>query len=202
MTVQADIEDKGKVTEECPLKLRLVMLIQRSKYFFAGSEGGSEQTRPLKSSSQEPSEPSTPAFDPVSDKRLPPPPQFETQDHIIQIDEPESPSKTVVISKEEDVHLQEPATPIPSDQSESELILSASSLETHYQQIPAPEAALSERQPLSGSRTPERGGSESRSTLASPRSSRVSPAPSPTPSNLKTDKGKSKVTGKVVSGWL
>lgn len=182
-----------------------------TKHFcFIGSEGGSEQTRPLKSSSQEPSEPRTPDFDPVSDKRLPPPAQFETtKDYVIQIDEPESPSKALFITKEEDNNLQKPITPKSQrPETSKEQILSATALESQFKETalpvsrsltPAPEAKVS-----TVSETPKRDSREkTKSTLSSPRSARVSPSPhaSPTPS-IPTDKGKSKVTGKVVSGWL
>ncbi|XP_049878328.1 transient receptor potential protein [Pectinophora gossypiella] len=185
--VEADIEDKG-------------------------SEGGSEQTRPLQSSSQEPSEPSTPAFDPISDKRLPPPPQFETREHIIQIEEPDSPSitspsKTLYITQEEDEKQQKPITPTPSQRSSSEQILSASALDSQYKETTASASdsrKLVTPEPSSSDGKTREGKKDSRSSLASPRSSRVSPTPtpSPTPSAAKTDKGKSKVTGKIVSGWL
>ncbi|KAG7304766.1 hypothetical protein JYU34_010121 [Plutella xylostella] len=103
--------------------------------------GTSEQTRPLKSSSQEPSEPSTPAFDPVTDKRLPPPPQFEsTPDHIIQIEDPEPTASKphLYITKEEDVKLQKPITPTSSIKSSSgSQILSASALESKYKEMTA-----------------------------------------------------------------
>ncbi|XP_053616411.1 transient receptor potential protein isoform X2 [Plodia interpunctella] len=195
-----------------------------------GSEGGgSEQTRPLKSSSQEPSEPSTPAFDPISDRRFTPPAQFDSKDHIIQIDEPETPTKTLCMTKEEDSILQKPITPTPSVHSDQ--ILSATALEEQYKSMattipetklsltPDPEKPVSPQPSIYDSRppptldprtpsrhyTPISGSSSnlgprptSRSSLSSPRSGRVSPSPSPTP----TDKGKSKVTGKIVSGWL
>lgn len=178
----------------------------------------------MKSSSQEPSEPSTPDFDPFSDKRLPPPPQFDTKDHIIQIDEPES--KTLYITKEEDYYLQKPMTPTTSECSQSEQILSASALDSQYRQMTKdpelgiPEATsskfLEKSRPISEStcRTPEPSStlpalipSPVPSTPTSPRHTsrprpaEVSPVPSPSPMT-KTDKGKSKVTGKVVSGWL
>ncbi|CAG9782512.1 unnamed protein product [Diatraea saccharalis] len=234
ITVKADIEEKG-------------------------SEGGSEQTRPLKSSSQEPSEPSTPAFDPISDRRFTPPVQFDTKDHIIQIDEPESPTKALCMTKEEDTRLQKPITPTPSVP--SELILSAASLESKYKQMITPPPTVAAPTPPitkpSSSDTkhpspiikppvitppppesppppiplsPEIASrSESRSgrpdtTTPRPRTStpssepsipkperpksslsshRVSPSRSPSPSRTPiTDKGKSKVTGKMVSGWL
>ncbi|KAM3966006.1 transient receptor potential [Aphomia sociella] len=173
-----------------------------------GSEVGSEQTRPLKSSSQEPSEPSTPDFDPISDKRFTPPPQFDVKEHIIQIDDPETPTKTLCMTKEEDTNLQSPITPTPSVQSEQ--ILSASALDTQYKQmtshhIPDKSCLLALKSKSATplmicEQFPERSESKSkpRSTLSS---SKVSPSPSPTPSTAK-DKGKSKVTGKVVSGWL
>ncbi|XP_026318010.1 transient receptor potential protein-like [Hyposmocoma kahamanoa] len=199
--VEADIEDKG-------------------------SEGGSEQTRPLKSSSQEPSEPSTPGYDPISDKRLPPPPQFDTKEHIVQIEEPESPSTTLYITKEEDYCLQKPLSPTTNECSQLEQILSASTLDSQYRQMTKdpelglPEASsskVSEQSPViseSTSGTPKFSStltapSPSPTTsspttprhTSSPRSSGVSPAISPS-MTTKTDKGKSKVTGKVVSGWL
>lgn len=76
---------------------------------FAGSEA-SIQTRPLKSSSAEPSEPTTP-----DQRRVSPPEGFRT-DHVIQI-EPDSPPtspKTLYMTKEEDSPLQKPLTPTPS----------------------------------------------------------------------------------------
>ncbi|KAJ8728725.1 hypothetical protein PYW07_006421 [Mythimna separata] len=169
--VEADIEDKG-------------------------SEGGSEQTRPLKSSSQEPSEPSTPAFDPVDGSRLPPPAEFQSTDHVITI-EPETPTKTLYITQEEDSNLQKPITPTPSVHSQSEQILSASSLESQYKKMTSepptvvvtPDASEPERSPARSS--------------TQPRSARVSPSPSASPSpSYGRDRGKSKVTGRVVSGWL
>ncbi|RVE51850.1 hypothetical protein evm_003470 [Chilo suppressalis] len=253
ITVKADIEDKG-------------------------SEGGSEQTRPLKSSSQEPSEPSTPAFDPISDRRFTPPVQFDTKDHVIQIDELESPTSALCMTKEEDTRLQKPITPTPSVHSEQ--ILSASSLDSQYRQMMSPppsvvapcppgtklpsvltpspsrstiESPSTVTKPLTITKSPPpvimtppppespappipltpdiASRPESRSarteistprpeassprpeTLSSkperPKSSlstqRVSPSPSPFPSPSRspiTDKGKSKVTGKMVSGWL
>lgn len=206
--------------------------LTRATYFFKdvniflGSEGGSEQTRPLKSSSQEPSEPSTPDFDPISDKHPPPPPQFDTKDHIIQIEEPESPSRTLYITKEEDCSLQKPISPTTSERPQSEQILSASALDSQYRQMTKdpelgiPEATSSKvsvESPAiseSTSRTPKPSftlTAPSPSHIASspttprhtssPRPSGVSPSVSPSMST-KTDKGKSKVTGKVVSGWL
>lgn len=222
--------------------------------FTAGSEGGSEQTRPLKSSSQEPSEPSTQEFDPVNDRRLTPPPQFEsTKDHVIQIEEPETTTSTrspLYITKEEDVKLQKPIAPSPSQDTQ---ILSASALESQYKHmITMPEPTVTPPTPLktlpvtsdhtastSDSKIPEPSGSKSgettersdsskskdsqtsggsradvpevkvkapkKSTLGSPsRSAKVTPAPSPSPSSksIFSDRGKSKVTGKTVSGWL
>ncbi|KAL4713494.1 hypothetical protein ACJJTC_010479 [Scirpophaga incertulas] len=209
ITVEADVEDKG-------------------------SDGGSEQTRPLKSSSQEPSEPSTPAFDPISNRRLPPTEQFKSKDHIIQIEEPDLPTASLCMTKEEETRLQKPITPTPSVHSEQ--ILSASSLEIQYKQMkspppvimtpPPPESPappiplppeLASRQGLRlGTSSPKPESSTSKTTVRTdlspsktdkPRSSlgsqRVSPSPSPTPSiSVATDKGKSKVTGKIVSGWL
>ncbi|KAL0829971.1 hypothetical protein ABMA28_003435 [Loxostege sticticalis] len=212
MTVEADIESKD-------------------------SEGNSEQTRPLKSSSQEPSEPRTPDFDPISDRRLTPPAQFDTKDHIIQIEEPESPTRTLCMTEDEDTRLQKPITPSPSVRSEQ--ILSASALDSQYKQMVPPPVIMTppppdsppppvpiqqaisrppSRSTLSKSPVPESSKPESsrskesispRPEDSSPRpgsslgSARVSPSPSPTPSHtVKSDKGKSKVTGKVVSGWL
>ncbi|XP_063831875.1 transient receptor potential protein isoform X1 [Ostrinia nubilalis] len=230
MTVEADIESKD-------------------------SEGCSEITRPLKSSSQEPSEPRTPEFDPISDRRLTPPAQFDTKHHIIQIEEPESPTRTLCMTQDEDTKLQKPITPTPSIKSEQ--ILSASALDSQYKQMmtpppvimtppppespappipiqqaisrPASRSTLSKspmpesrspipesRSPIPESKSPQPESSsrqESRSRSPRPEtsttrpmsslgSSRVSPSPSPTPSMAISDKGKSKVTGKMVSGWL
>lgn len=186
------------------MRVTVLGRINNNTTYFPGSEeGGSEQTRPLQSSSLEPSEASTPEFDPISDKRLPPPPQFGTKEHVIQIDEPESPTRTLYITQEEDATLQKPITPAPSEKPEQ--ILSASALESQYKSLTA--------EPTAGegpSRAQSAPGT-SKSTLASPAtgqesrpasrgSARVSPSPSPTPST--GDRGRSKVTGKMVSGWL
>ncbi|XP_075982195.1 transient receptor potential isoform X2 [Anticarsia gemmatalis] len=161
--VEADIEDKG-------------------------SEGGSEQTRPLKSSSQEPSEPSTPAYDPASGSRLPPPAEFSS-DHVITI-EPDTPTRSLYITQEEDSNLQKPITPTPSVHSEQ--ILSASNLETEYNKmVEAPIVTVTP--------DPSEDRPRSRASVSTPRSARVSPSPTP---SYGRDKGKSVVTGKVVSGWL
>lgn len=253
-------------------------------FLFPGSEGDSEQTHPLKSSSQEPSESSTPGFE-TDERRVSPPEGFRTE-HIIQIEEPEtpeSPTKTLYITKEEDLTLQKPLTPTPSIHShtpttDQEQILSASSLEAQYKSMtgtpsmtsmkafpPSPAISMppttkaesvtsttsmkrktTESSALTTSAAPIKSMMPSDSTataikpestaassikttsaktsikptpsesltptptsskpaehLRSPssRSARVTPAHSPTPS-VKTDKGKSKVTGKVVSGWL
>ncbi|XP_050551804.1 transient receptor potential protein isoform X2 [Spodoptera frugiperda] len=164
------------------------------------SEGGSEQTRPLKSSSQEPSEPSTPAFDPVDGSRLPPPTEFQSTDHIITI-EPDTPTKTLYITQEEDSNLQKPITPTPSVHSQSEQILSASSLESQYKKMTSdPPSVTITPDPSEPERSPRRS--------STPRSARVSPSPSPSPSTSPAPspygrgRGKSKATGKVVSGWL
>lgn len=58
-----------------------------------GSEGGSATTRPLLSSSQEQSEPNTPICDPISDRRLTSPSQFDSGDQVTAIEEPEDKSK-------------------------------------------------------------------------------------------------------------
>lgn len=174
----------------------------------------------MKSSSQEPSEPSTPEFDPISDKRLPPPPQFDTKEHIIQIEEPESPSKTLYITKDEGYCLQKPIVPSTSECSQSEQILSASALDSQYRKMTKdPELGLPGACSSKVSEIPAR--SESTSVSPEPRSivtasstSFVTPTPvtssattrhtsSPRPSvTTTTEKGKSKATGKVVSGWL
>nr|XP_021196624.2 transient receptor potential protein [Helicoverpa armigera] len=182
--VEADVEDKG-------------------------SEGGSEQTRPLKSSSQEPSEPSTPAFDPADGSRLPPPTEFQSTDHVITI-EPDTPTKTLYMTEEEDSNLQKPITPTPSVHSQSEQILSAASLEAQYKQMTSEVPVVVTSEPPTGAMTsdpptvvvtseasePE---ASPRTSSVPPRSARVSPAPSP---SYGRGRGKSKATGKVVSGWL
>lgn len=183
-----------------------------TRYIFLGSEGGSEQTRPMKSSSQEPSEPSSPGFNSISDKGLPPPPQFDTKEHIIQIDEPESPSRTLYMTKEEDYCLQKPITPSTSECSQAEQILSASALDSQYRQmtkdpelgLPGACCSVSEVPARSKSTS---GTPEPRSTVIAPSSGTCSPSTprhtsSPSRSPTKTEKGKSKATGKVVSGWL
>ncbi|CAB3225278.1 unnamed protein product [Arctia plantaginis] len=160
--VEADIEDKG-------------------------SEDGSEQTRPLKSSSQEPSEPSTPGVDLPSTTRVPP-----TTDHVITI-EPDTPTKNLYMTQKESCSLQKPITPTPSVHSQSEQILSASNLEQELGKMTGtPTITVT---PDSSEEIPPR----SRSTMSTPRSSKVSPAASP---SYGKDKGKSVATGKVVSGWL
>lgn len=214
---------------------------------FSGSEDGSEQTHPLKSSSQEPSEPSTPGFD---GRRVSPPEGFKT-DHIIQIEDQEtleSPSKTLYITEEEDLTLQKPITPTPSIHTPipEEQILSASSLEAQYKSMTSTMAYPPLATSVTPTATEKTASAESTATLTkpesmpavvkptpktpmkptpdaasssaltptpssskatehlkspSPRSAKITPAPSPIPS-MKTDKGKSKVTGKVVSGWL
>ncbi|KAJ2941136.1 hypothetical protein O0L34_g10371 [Tuta absoluta] len=164
-----------------------------------GSEGGSEQTRPLQSSSQEPSEPSTPEFDPITDKRLPPPSQFENKEHIIQIDE-EPPSTSLFITKEEDARLQKPLSPTPTP--EPEQILSAKALESQYEQMSASPKPSGSKQLPSPEEDPEPKTPVKKKEPKESRSSLSSPQPSTAPSPLKTDKGKSKITGKVVSGWL
>ncbi|XP_052749802.1 transient receptor potential protein [Galleria mellonella] len=162
-----------------------------------GSEGGTERTRPLKSSSQEPSEPCTPDFDPINDKLF-----TAVKDHVIQIDEPETPTKTLCMTKDEDTNLQTPITPTPSVRSEQ--ILSASALDVQYKQMVTPfvsdESHSSGQKPRSPvlSTISEKqlviSKPKSRSMLGSPK---ICPSSSPTP-----DQGKSKVTGKFVSGWL
>lgn len=124
------------------------------EFLILGSEAGSTTTRPLLSSSQEQSEPNTPIYDPISDRRLSPPPQFEnSRDQIIAIEEPDDKNKKP-----------------------PEVVISVSNLGT--------EASVSDRKSH---------------TLGSPSRAKVSPSPSP---SLATDKGKSKITGKSVSGWI
>uniref|UniRef100_A0A2A4J182 Uncharacterized protein n=2 Tax=Heliothis virescens TaxID=7102 RepID=A0A2A4J182_HELVI len=174
--VEADVEDKG-------------------------SEGGSEQTRPLKSSSQEPSEPSTPAFDPVDGSRLPPPSEFQSTDHVITI-EPDTPTRTLYMTEEEDSNLQKPITPTPSVHSQSEQILSAASLESQYRQMTSEVPVVVTSEPptvVVTSEVSEPEASPRRLSFTTPRSARVSPAASP---SYGPGRGKSKATGKVVSGWL
>ncbi|KAJ0172577.1 hypothetical protein K1T71_011716 [Dendrolimus kikuchii] len=178
-----------------------------------GSDGGSEQTRPLKSSSQEPSEPSTPGTNMTKDRKLTPPVECQT---VIQID-PATPTKNLCITKSDDIDLR---APIASSSSISEQILSARSLESQYKTVTSPQVSilpdskLSEKRASVGSEykraTPSpRFSTDSRESKSpdkpslSPRSTRSSASPSPTPSSTsRSDKGKSKVTGKIVSGWL
>ncbi|XP_037292191.1 transient receptor potential protein [Manduca sexta] len=212
-----------------------------------GSEVSSEQTRPLKSSS-ETSEPRTPDFDPVNDRKLPPPAEFH-----VQI-EPDTPTH----SSAEESSVQDLITPTGSLKSHKEQILSATALDSQYKQMISPSPDFDMKQsasvfleseksspvkssylePFDSSKSPSSSikstktdskfvsasletqmapsrlsvASESRSpdkrlsTSSSPkstssRSSRVSPS-SPTPSMGAVDRGKSKVTGKFVSGWL
>lgn len=55
---------------------------------------------------------------------------------------------------------------------------------------------------VSGLQAPRRDSAEPKSLLASPRTARVSPSPTPSAKTMASDKGKSKITGKIVSGWL
>lgn len=163
-------------------------------YISSGSENGSEQTRPLRSSSQEPSEPSTPGFDTPSTPRVPPPVEFATTDHVITI-EPDTPTRNLYMTQKESSSLQKPITPTPSIHSQSEQILSASSLEQELSKMTETPTSTVTVTPDSSEEIPPR----SRSSMSTPRSSRVTPAASP---SYGKDRGKSMATGKIVSGWL
>lgn len=227
------------------------------------NERSTTQTKPIKSSTQGTSETKTLDFEAINNKKLTS--SLELQEHVIQI-EPETPTKNLYITKDEDANLQKPITPTPSVHSQSEQVLSASALEKQYKQLidtvsytrdskkgskvliqtKKSESAKADYDRLTAayedSKSPSRlsvpdskkqtklisasletqmapprlsTGSEAssleRSRLSSSRSSspvspnsrysKVSP-PSPSPSMVSSDRGKSKVTGKIVSGWL
>ncbi|XP_050682753.1 transient receptor potential protein isoform X2 [Leptidea sinapis] len=119
----------------------------------------------------------------------------EQKDHVIQIDEPESPTKNLYITKEEDSALQKPLTPTPSVHSKSEKseqILSASKLEADHGASTSDKKHESEPKEEKKPKDPK------------PPKPKPGPSPAPAPAapQMVTDKGKSKVTGKMVSGWL
>ncbi|VVD01669.1 unnamed protein product, partial [Leptidea sinapis] len=114
----------------------------------------------------------------------------EQKDHVIQIDEPESPTKNLYITKEEDSALQKPLTPTPSVHSKSEKseqILSASKLEADHG------ASTSDKKPESEPKE------EKKPKDPKPPKPKPGPSPAPAPAapQMVTDKGKSKVTGKM-----
>ncbi|XP_052744568.1 transient receptor potential protein [Bicyclus anynana] len=161
--VEADIENKG-----------------------SGSDGGSEQTRPLTS---ETSDTGTPDSGPADKKP-------EPKDHVIQIDEPESPSKSLYMTKEEDENLQKPMSPTPSGLSQPEQILSAATLETDQEKAKsdAPSVVITVPEEPEKPKPPK--------PPKEPKPTSSKPDPPPPKPSIVTDKGKSKVTGKIVSGWL
>ncbi|XP_045778179.1 transient receptor potential protein isoform X2 [Maniola jurtina] len=164
--VEADIENKGK-----------------------GSDEDTKKTKPVK---PEKSDSKTPGPGPADKSE----PKAETKDHVIQIDEPESPSKSLYMTKEEDENLQKPMSPTPSG-TPSEQILSAATLESDQQKAKSETPSVTITVPEDEPEKPK----PPKEPKSKPSSSAPPPAPPPKP-GIVTDKGKSKVTGKIVSGWL
>ncbi|XP_013171664.1 PREDICTED: transient receptor potential protein [Papilio xuthus] len=142
-----------------------------------------------------------------------------SKDHIIQIEEPEgeSPSKSLYITKEEDSNLQKPIQPTPSKSEPAEQILSATALAAQAKDTkPEPKPSTTESKPETSTeskptestepKTKEKPESKpavvfSEEPKSSPKPSTSAPKPASKPPPM-GDKGRSKVTGKIVSGWL
>ncbi|KPJ19923.1 Transient receptor potential protein [Papilio machaon] len=141
-----------------------------------------------------------------------------SKDHIIQIEEPEgeSPTKSLYITKEEDSNLQKPIQPTPSKSEPAEQILSATALAAQAKDTkPEPKPSTTETKPETSTASkpaestepkpkakpdPKPSGS-TEEPKSSPKPSTSAPKPASKPPPM-GDKGRSKVTGKIVSGWL
>ncbi|CAF4762491.1 unnamed protein product [Pieris macdunnoughi] len=168
------------------------------------SPGGSNQ----KEATQPVEEPKPNTGSPGSEARV------EKKEHVIQIEnEPESPSKSLYITKEEDSNLQKPITPTPSLHSKSEKpeqILSAATLEKDHSASRSDskkdkENAKEAKEVPKEDNPKEDPPKEEKPKEPKPKPPKPKPAPAPEPASgpkMVTDKGKSKVTGKMVSGWL
>ncbi|XP_068623201.1 transient receptor potential protein [Battus philenor] len=179
-----------------------------------GSQGGSKEAKETKSPSQAPTTSASKE-----------PAKSESKDHIIQIEEPEgeSPSKNLYITKEEDSNLQKPLKPTTKAE---EQILSAATLEAqHSGKKPADTkpssdtktstdtkttTSTTESKPLtttaeskpSTSTTESKPSTTKESKPSSSEESKSAPKPAASKPAPTGDKGRSKVTGKIVSGWL
>ncbi|XP_021207719.2 transient receptor potential protein isoform X2 [Bombyx mori] len=208
------------------------------------------KTKPLKIYSGDHTEPNTPSMD-GNYHHFPSP---ESQDHVIQI-EPDTPTKNLLLMKEEERNLQDPTAKSPSLK-QNEQILSASALESQYTQASSSRTSITkggtEKLPYKSclkytndtpknvesaipstsrlsrkdsklvsaslqsqmapsrfsqsnvTKSPDKSLASSKTSSPkslSPRSPRVVPS-SPTPSIMSAGKGKSKATGRIVSGWL
>ncbi|XP_026490381.2 transient receptor potential protein [Vanessa tameamea] len=163
-----------------------------------GSQAKTEDQKQSKSSPQEPTK-STDATASKSDKETTPQKNGESKDHVIQIEEPESPTSSLYMTKEEDKNLQKPISPTPSGPSEQ--ILSASTLESDQQKdSKTPSVTITVEEPKDDQ--PKEPKKKEPKPKESAGTSRLSPSPAPPKPGIVTDKGKSKVTGKIVSGWL
>ncbi|CAH0718988.1 unnamed protein product, partial [Brenthis ino] len=173
-----------------------------------GSAASSEQPT-LKPTSSGPSPPSTPASTTKSDKETTPPKTPDTKEHVIQI-EPESPSSSLYITKEEDKNLQKPISPTPSGPSEQ--ILSAATLEADQKEEKSKSVKIDVEEPKKEEESKPKDSKPKEPKETKPKEpkppkdsagpSRPPPSTAPPKPALPTDKGKSKVTGKIVSGWL
>ncbi|XP_046971020.1 transient receptor potential protein [Vanessa cardui] len=163
-----------------------------------GSQAKTEEQKQTKPSPQEPSKSGdTSASKP--DKETTPQKKGESKDHVIQIEEPESPTSSLYMTKEEDKNLQKPISPTPSGPSEQ--ILSASTLESDQQKdSKTPSVTITVEEPKDDK--PKEPKKKEPKPKESPGPSKLSPSPGPPKPGIVTDKGKSKVTGKIVSGWL
>lgn len=168
----------------------------------SGSEGKTEEAKQTTAPPKEAAGASTAA--PAKTEKPPSPEKkSESKDHVIQIEEPESPSSSLYITKEEDKNLQKPISPTPSGPSEQ--ILSASTLEADQQkEAKAPSITITVEEPKKSEeeKEPKEPKKKELKPKESPGPSRLSPSPAPPKPGIVTDKGKSKVTGKIVSGWL
>nr|QDQ16917.1 transient receptor potential [Danaus plexippus] len=171
--VEAEIENKGAAS---------------------GSDEAKSPQKPSGSKSPDPPKPTEP------EKAPEPPAKPEPKDHVIQIEEPESPSKSLYITKEEDQNLQKPISPTPSGQTEQ--ILSAATLESDQQkEAKQPSVTITVPEEEAEPKPKETKPKPPKPKESKPGPSTLAPSPAPKPA-LVTDKGKSKVTGKIVSGWL
>lgn len=181
--------------------------------YYAGSDGGSASTAAVKSSSQEPSTSSSPKQE-TTKPETQKPTKPDTKDHVIQI-EPEagSPSKSLYITKEEDSNLQKPIKPTTSTDGKSEQILSAATLAAQHTetkppddkpQTASPPPPKEESKPAVKVSTADEGPSASapKPSTSAPKPSTSAPKPPASKPPPVGDKGRSKVTGKIVSGWL
>ncbi|XP_041969078.1 transient receptor potential protein isoform X2 [Aricia agestis] len=120
----------------------------------------------------------------------------EKKETVIQMEEPGSPSKNLYMTKEEDKNLQKPMTPTQSGPQEQ--ILSASALEKEAEKAEV-KVTITEDKPKE-EKTEK---AEKTDKPEKPKKPKPAPAAAPPPPTKQiTDKGKSKVTGKMVSGWL